>query len=1052
MSVITPVQYKIPSSLDEEVYNILSFSGIDCSENPFVMSSGSATDLKNLYINDEGTLSTRPRLNFERYIDVLGEVIDRLSLNDDTEIIIGRKDGSTKIWSLSKSESYEPKRLYVNSVNISDYVKNDITVFKNSEGVVFLACKAGLFYLEGDLFENVQNSDKAYIPTTKQGKLLNDPNTYTEYEDFNLLTNKYKETYFFDLYNSQFNINNYNLNWNFENVFSVSKKTYDNSYGSWPMQVFLENSNGDSVVILGNSRDSIGDVENPVWAISKKGSSSFVMLENFKDQSWIDVDLKNVFFNEPKQTPSKFILSNDGNEIYKIDVSIDSDNVTINYTVKKINVNEKKYYDNVFTKTAFYKASEQISQSSVSIENVQNTDHDFYILLIYKTQTSGVTDYILGYWNDSLSTDGFLMNSVSSETEYQTRPNVSFYYDTSTGFIWAFCSKVKSSGDQKLLGFSAKYSDGNFFKTTESIITYTYTADIINDGVVYPEYVENGIWYLMKNKNWILYSYSTKLSIELNNLKILNSPIVVYPIPISGSKNLYLATAYSDKNIIYFWGDITSSNTYPVKIYEEYTDVFDPSTIQLDGQYNIDFSGTYSYYNQESNFTWIYKSLNGDSIRLDLEYKTENSKIPNLYTISELEKENDFNFTYTAYVVFDNKFWFYRGYETEHKNYIRYTKDMSCWYLPENNYDDIGDSDEITAMVQVSNTYLGVFKKKDSFLIYEDEETPDLYYVINLKTKLGNYPPKQAIVSTYVNSPMVINENGIMALKQTESVVTGDDVFVSLSDKISPKLTVLKNKENIITHNHRYWTYFILPEQDKSTFWVLDNRSFAWFYWELPITVSYIYEDIFKGENVDDTLTYVYSTDGKLYSLTNTIYYLKSNDDKNNTQEIKTYQDYMGDKTFKRIEWRWKSIPLTLNIINYIKKITTISFLFADRDRELQYDVLNNKYTTVSPSEDKNLQMLYTFKAYRKKSKFLNSQYYGQIDYVKNLKIRPRLQKCDFIELELSNRREDDYGNIIWTYEDYMPDVSSPDNRGGNILDKFNLIGITFRMTVSEGA
>lgn len=74
---------------------------------------------------------------------------------------------------------------------------------------------------------------------------------------------------------------------------------------------------------------------------------------------------------------------------------------------------------------------------------------------------------------------------------------------------------------------------------------------------------------------------------------------------------------------------------------------------------------------------------------------------------------------------------------------------------------------------------------------------------------------------------------------------------------------------------------------------------------------------------------------------------------------------------------------------------------------------MNNKYTTVSPYEDKNLQMLYTFKAYRKKSKFLNSQYYGQIDYVKNLKIRPRLQKCDFIELELSNRREDDYGNII---------------------------------------
>lgn len=234
---------------------------------------------------------------------------------------------------------------------------------------------------------------------------------------------------------------------------------------------------------------------------------------------------------------------------------------------------------------------------------------------------------------------------------------------------------------------------------------------------------------------------------------------------------------------------------------------------------------------------------------------------------------------------------------------------------------------------------------------------------------------------------------------------------------------------------------------------MLDNRTGEWFYWTTPIKIDYMLEDTFKADNVDEQLTYVYSGNKK-YSFTTTTYYLKNQDDRNQAEDIETYQDYLGNGEFFRIHWLWRSTALTLNIINYIKKLVSVSVLFADRSRELEYDVLNDKYTITTPGDPDNLQLFYTFKAYRKKSKFLDSNFSGQIDYVKNLKIKPRLQKFDFLELTFTNKKEDDHGNVKWTYQEYMPDPDNDTipNKGLRILDKFNLIGLTFRMTASEGA
>ena len=516
---------------------------------------------------------------------------------------------------------------------------------------------------------------------------------------------------------------------------------------------------------------------------------------------------------------------------------------------------------------------------------------------------------------------------------------------------------------------------------------------------------------------------------------------MIYPLHAGNSCVIYAIKSNSVN--IYYWGDITSPDSYPVKVYT--TIITYNQNILSQNKRLIVNTISLGWLNQNIKSLFFIPLENGENTIIKTEYNKESSKKPLLYLTSESKSPT--TLSYTAHVLFDNKVFLYMGKEENKENRVRWSKDMSAWYWPEKSAIDISDSEPITSMVQVSNSNLAIFKEKSALILSETEDIADDYIAVNLKTSLGNIPKKQAIVSSYSNLPMVINENGIQALKQTENVVTGDDIFVSLSDSIAPKLNILKDKQNIKTHNHRYWTYFYYDKY----IWVLDNRTLEWYYWELPISIDYMREEVFVADNVDESITMIWSGDKK-YSLTTTTYFKENNDDKDLAEDIITYQDYLGDGLFNRIEWKWKTPPLYLNTINYIKKSVSVSLIFADRDRELYYDVVNNKYTVTSDDSVDNLQLLYTFKAYRKKSKFLNSEFSGQMDYVKNLKIKPRLQKFDFVELELTNKRTDSWGNNIWTYEDYMTNNDEPSTYGGKILDKLNLIGIAFRFTVSEGA
>lgn len=219
MSAITPIISDIPNGKnDYRVCNIVNFRGINCAENPLDIKLGEASDMKNLYVNDELSLTTRPRLGYMQTLEDFSKV-----LYDDGTILFG----------LDLQKKYKCQYNKENcSFEDDSFDLDKWSIFKNSKGTYFLTCNKGYYYLDvsNKAFKNVIYSEEAYIPTTKINKKFSDPNIGTEYEQRNLLSKKYKESYLFNLKDTVIPSSFKNEKLTVNNVFDVKKVNQNHIY------------------------------------------------------------------------------------------------------------------------------------------------------------------------------------------------------------------------------------------------------------------------------------------------------------------------------------------------------------------------------------------------------------------------------------------------------------------------------------------------------------------------------------------------------------------------------------------------------------------------------------------------------------------------------------------------------------------------------------------------------------------------------------------------------------------------------------------------------
>lgn len=884
MSAITPRISDVPkgkSSSDYKVCNIVDFRGINCAENPLDIKLGEASDMKNLYVNDELSLTTRPRLGWIKTLGDFSKI-----LYDDGTILFGLDNSEDK-------KNYKCQYIYKDgektitkncSFEDNSFDLDKWSIFKNSKGTYFLTCNKGYYYLDVSnyTFKNVIYSEEAYIPTTKIGKSFSDPNIGTEYEQRNLLSKKYKESYLFNLEDTVVPSSFKDEKIELKNVFEVTKSSDSYSYPA----AFIDD-NDKKITATSPS----GKYKLELRPNGNNPPQYNISIIDYENQKCIEViDSSNVFNNfvstKFSGTVGNLDLSQAGIEIYPL-IGKNSNDEYLIYIIKTTR-NNKGTDQNVILYTVNIgalwvftvdKNNNKIKDTVNKIAGVGNNVDN-----AYNSYTSGffggeVIDQSNGptlkfFLKDDYSTIIYKTDITSKDVNIRKINYIDYSIEGSESFgkIYSGMMHTYASQLNKDYDIIDYYNDIFFYryivegykkfyyyiiqKGKLEVIKNDSTNKIectLTDGSFYGvnipdsygelkryEFIDDGVLLIFNEKTCYL-----KINTSCPKNQILNNQDnQVYLFNFKYDENLldYENSLYGLADIpqgyIYFLRD----NIKKVIYYEngQYyltsditeNDAFNKIKLTLDS--SQEFLGKEAYFNnkkivlttetKETDNTYNIIKITKNFITLIYD--------PSAYNLLDVERsytdEVKYSHDFSKVSIFDDKYWFYRS--DAEPNLIRYSYDTTGLYIPENSYDDIGDSSPITSIMQITDSYLGIFKENSAFTVTEDDETSDLYYVQTLKTELGNVPVGQTIVTSYTNNPLVINSYGIYGLGQNKNVLETDSVFYSVTDKITSKYIKIKNKQNIKTHNHRFYTYFYYSENNITKIWVLDNRFNAWYY------------------------------------------------------------------------------------------------------------------------------------------------------------------------------------------------------------------------------
>lgn len=158
-----PVTFNIPAGQPIETTSISSFRGIQYSDNPLNVDPDSASDMLNVYLNDSGTLTTRPRIEFEKKYTNMGEILNKVKLSDTMNFYQSLDENLVKLW-IETDEVY--------SVTLGEHViqETKVSAFLKDDKIYVLA--GDNYYviknINGEyILYNVVDDVDTKIPTTK---------------------------------------------------------------------------------------------------------------------------------------------------------------------------------------------------------------------------------------------------------------------------------------------------------------------------------------------------------------------------------------------------------------------------------------------------------------------------------------------------------------------------------------------------------------------------------------------------------------------------------------------------------------------------------------------------------------------------------------------------------------------------------------------------------------------------------------------------------------------------------------------------------------------
>ena len=1077
------INFNVPSGASLESTAISNFGGLVISDNPLITNNTSAADMLNVYLTLENTLSTRPRIECIKKL-LVKQMISCWKLSDN-RIFYHYIDANDKVGVKIDDVTID--------LNSNDIGKEKVRVFLK-DGRVYVLSINGYFVIKQDnKLYNVFNDSDNYVPITEINTVVDGTTITTKNESDNLLTNKFRRLYYWDgktdisvPEDGKFISNDYIKEYTSElnsphRIFSSTK------YASFKSGSLYLATIGDEVIETKDISQRLGLGKTATQQNTFFSSDGNILAIITGDSELSVYDLSKVDFDSTTPvTPIKITttlqfeksmiayqyiaIANDGSKIW----------CWLKNSEGKFSNHLKCFVkeNNAYTLYSESKTDEVFTDQTPYTLLYRNFDGSCYAIVAtslrkYSLSGSASIEYTSENIPDWEGTLGF------SEIRWGDNENVITAYDSTNNKIVIITLgdtlKKSTIGDIQI-GITGGYSylsdscvlyitaDNEIYlinPNKPSIRNKIYNAStalqFIDNFNIIDQYSPRGILtYHTLNKPGITYEFSKRMEYSHNytEIQMLSGNYVNadndVKIPMTGSDKLTSMTIdvqYLDVN-----------NKTITKHYDwQFRDYPMVNIIRPFGISNLSSSYGITKYD----FDIDYNKRTGWSLTPHKEGTLADNPPPITFNIKGTEDNRYFanEFQPTMYHQFYNNYWLVSG------NTLYNTENNDPTYIPVDNKSVIGDDTDITGINGLTDSSFVVYKKDKQYVIsLSTSNNQTLFLKTEMKSQKGNLPVGESIVTGYNEKPLQFTDSGIYVLSIPKNVTTDTNSAVSISEAIDPRYLGEPNKQNIITHNHLYWTYVIFPGE-KSKVYVLDNRTNGWYYWELPINIlscwetehryakvldiperpqdplafgetigmededtnwkfelrkqidgtdEYQVEKFYKGKpglkyDVKQfTETVVMTTTGETYELKTVDYFER----RNPAQEYSEYGDllYNGVNLTtgklkplekKTIPWLWESQIMPLSYTKYSKTYTALGY-----SKQLQ----QTGFMFVDPDRTEEYSLHYQFIIYKKHmiSRNIKDIPKGDkpedtLNYIRSVLKRTRVPKFNFIKIRLTN-------------------------------------------------
>ena len=870
-----PISFGIPNAPDYKYLNITSFKGMDITDNPLKADYSTASDVLNLYVDENNALTTRPRLektnDWFTTITNFESVLHVYKLSDGLLFQIKTTSGVSLY---IKKPGSNPESVTITSgITLG---QNKMAVLEK-DSYIYVMDTNGYYYIDENVLRTVQDSSLVYIPTTQTGTVDSSGVTVYDNEPDNLLSAYYKIDYAWNMNSDpkEALTGNYSVDYKFRkyyrkiftdiigttgvaqvvsivNVFSNGYYIIASRFANTEYYGKLVTISGDEITVGSEkilvSGASASDTYyfrcspggDKILIIKKSGEILSFRVTDFDGSNSWGTSYMNIgsytlssFSSKHGSNQNWFHVSDTGNDVFLI--FSDSTKVYLYQYTYGASWTSKK----LFEKT--------IQTSDISPDANFKINTDYTKIVVYDNQINTKVYYISDLTDTTPTITTISINNPQINNHY-AGDNWVFTNDLMSYYAVHFRNKKVVFG--KLNGNS--YDE----KTTlisDSVLKYDNVFDVVIDdnndllmvcGTIYEDYYQSrykrikGVCKIHESSNYLL-----------------------YPVDL-------LVDRYDSAFLIDQKGNLC------VNCNDGYVTFC-----------NVDTSLIY-------NLSVKFKKSSYESLK----------DFPNV-------------------LRFQNNWWFYGN-----KNKTWHTANNDPTYIPENAYDYLGVSDDDITDAVLAGQNTAIFFKKDHFYVVSPVTLSDGsvdYPAVEAKGVIGSIATNAAMVSPYKERPLYVGYDGIYSLQQLAYVQSSDHVSVMMSKSIEPRISKEPNLSQALSVGKLYWSIFAVPatkifmdgsQTPETHCYVFDDRSDSWYYWTLPIDLVAIWLD--KNE------VYCCAKNGKLYTLKTTDIVNKYND---------TVTDYYDDEE-QIIEWRWVSQILPMNTINYRKRLINTTFIMTDTD------------------------------------------------------------------------------------------------------------------------